>query len=144
VEADGAGTSRAKNFALVEASAKLASGARAQEKNARSTSRWNRQTLRGKRSCRARSSSPPVAFLPAGLLLPLIALIPAGLLLELLLALTIPTNLLLQPSATFPASMCFLWPSVARALVAAGEERRLWCMAGARGLSFLTAPIPDG
>jgi hypothetical protein len=34
-------------------------------------------------------------------------------------------------------------PSVARALVAAGEEHRLWCMAGARGLSFLTAPLPD-
>jgi len=41
VEADGAGTSRAKNFTLVEARTKLASGAWAQEKNARSTSRWN-------------------------------------------------------------------------------------------------------
>jgi hypothetical protein len=35
-------------------------------------------------------------------------------------------------------------PSVTKALVAAGEEHRLWCMAGAQGLSFLTAPLPDG
>jgi hypothetical protein len=34
-------------------------------------------------------------------------------------------------------------PSVPRALVAAGEERQLWCMAGARGFSFLTAPLSD-
>ena len=45
-----------------------------------------------------------------------------------------------------PKPVCFdgVMPSVARDLVAAGEEHWLWCMAGARGLSFLTAPLPDG
>jgi hypothetical protein len=33
-------------------------------------------------------------------------------------------------------------PNLAGALIAAGEERRLWSMAGARGLSFLTALLP--
>ncbi|GJN12750.1 hypothetical protein PR202_ga31057 [Eleusine coracana subsp. coracana] len=33
-------------------------------------------------------------------------------------------------------------PSLAGLLVATGEERRLWTMAGARGLSLLTAPLP--
>jgi len=33
-------------------------------------------------------------------------------------------------------------PSVARALVVAGEERRLWTTAGARGLSLLSAHLP--
>ena len=34
--------------------------------------------------------------------------------------------------------------SVARALVTAGEECPLWCMAGAWGMSFLADPLPDG
>uniref|UniRef100_A0A0A9HC95 Reverse transcriptase zinc-binding domain-containing protein n=1 Tax=Arundo donax TaxID=35708 RepID=A0A0A9HC95_ARUDO len=33
-------------------------------------------------------------------------------------------------------------PSLSTALNIAGEERRMWGMAGARGLSLLTAPIP--
>jgi hypothetical protein len=33
-------------------------------------------------------------------------------------------------------------PNLAAALILAGEERRLWSMAGARGLSFLTALFP--
>jgi len=33
-------------------------------------------------------------------------------------------------------------PSIAGALVAAGEERWLWSLAGVRGLSLLTAPLP--
>jgi hypothetical protein len=32
-------------------------------------------------------------------------------------------------------------PSVSQALIVAGEERRLWSMAGARGISFLTVPM---
>uniref|UniRef100_A0A0A9CGX0 Reverse transcriptase zinc-binding domain-containing protein n=1 Tax=Arundo donax TaxID=35708 RepID=A0A0A9CGX0_ARUDO len=35
-------------------------------------------------------------------------------------------------------------PSIAGALVIAEEEQRLWSMAGARGLSLLTAPTPGG
>uniref|UniRef100_A0A0A8ZUQ5 Uncharacterized protein n=1 Tax=Arundo donax TaxID=35708 RepID=A0A0A8ZUQ5_ARUDO len=35
-------------------------------------------------------------------------------------------------------------PSLAGALVLTGEERRLWEMAGARGLSLLTATLPGG
>ena len=31
-------------------------------------------------------------------------------------------------------------PDIARALIIAGEERKLWSMAGARGISLLTAP----
>ena len=40
--------------------------------------------------------------------------------------------------------LCFYGaaPSVAGALVVAGEERRLWTMAGARGLSLLSAHLP--
>ena len=33
-------------------------------------------------------------------------------------------------------------PSVAGALVVAGEERRLWTTAGAQGLSLLSAHLP--
>ena len=33
-------------------------------------------------------------------------------------------------------------PNIAGALIAAGEERSLWSMPGARGLSFLTALLP--
>jgi hypothetical protein len=33
-------------------------------------------------------------------------------------------------------------PSVARALVVAREERRLWTIAGARGLSILSTHLP--
>jgi hypothetical protein len=32
-------------------------------------------------------------------------------------------------------------PSMARALVMAGEERELWALAGARGLNLLAAPL---
>ncbi|GJN20941.1 hypothetical protein PR202_gb08381 [Eleusine coracana subsp. coracana] len=32
-------------------------------------------------------------------------------------------------------------PSIAEALILAGEERRWWLMAGARGLSFLIAQL---
>jgi hypothetical protein len=32
-------------------------------------------------------------------------------------------------------------PSIARALVMAGEERELWALAGARGLNLLAAPL---
>ena len=32
-------------------------------------------------------------------------------------------------------------PNMAEALILAGEERRHWTMAGARGLSYLTAPL---
>jgi hypothetical protein len=35
-------------------------------------------------------------------------------------------------------------PSVAGALILAGQERRLWISAGARGLSLLSAPLPGG
>jgi hypothetical protein len=31
-------------------------------------------------------------------------------------------------------------PDIARALTNAGEERKLWSLAGARGISLLTAP----
>jgi hypothetical protein len=31
--------------------------------------------------------------------------------------------------------------NIARALIIAGEERKLWLMAGARGISLLTAPV---
>jgi len=33
-------------------------------------------------------------------------------------------------------------PNLAQALILAGNERRLWSMAGARGLSFLAALLP--
>jgi len=33
-------------------------------------------------------------------------------------------------------------PNLAGTLMTFGEERRLWVMAGARGLSLLTAPLP--
>ena len=33
-------------------------------------------------------------------------------------------------------------PSLAGALILASEDRRLWSMAGARGLSFLTVLLP--
>ena len=33
-------------------------------------------------------------------------------------------------------------PNLAGALIIAGDERRLWSMAGAQGLSFLTALLP--
>lgn len=41
-------------------------------------------------------------------------------------------------------SMCFWWasPSLAGILKSPGEERELWEMAGARGLSLLAIPIP--
>jgi hypothetical protein len=32
-------------------------------------------------------------------------------------------------------------PSLAKALVMAGEERKLWALAGARGLNLLTTPL---
>jgi hypothetical protein len=35
-------------------------------------------------------------------------------------------------------------PSVAGALILAGEEHRLWTSAGARGLSLLSVPLPGG
>jgi hypothetical protein len=34
-------------------------------------------------------------------------------------------------------------PNLAGVLIITGEERRLWSMAGARGLSFLTALLPS-
>ena len=45
-----------------------------------------------------------------------------------------------------PKPVCFdgVMPSVARDLVAVGEERRLWCMTGAQGLFFLTVSLPNG
>jgi hypothetical protein len=35
-------------------------------------------------------------------------------------------------------------PSLGAALTLAGEERRLWSLAGAKGLSSLTAPLLGG
>jgi hypothetical protein len=34
-------------------------------------------------------------------------------------------------------------PNLTRALVMAGEERKLWVLVGAKGLNFLTAPLLD-